>query len=56
VAIGVLATAGGALEYRRFVRGLPPADRPGSSSPPFILSLAWAIVVIGLVLGVVLVL
>ena len=56
VALGVLATAGGALEYRRFVRGLPAADRPGSSSPPFILILAWAIVVIGLVLGVVLVL
>jgi hypothetical protein len=47
-----LATAGGALQYRRFCRTLLPAERPASSSPGFVLALSWALVLIGLVLGI----
>jgi len=54
VGLGVLATAGGALQYRRFCRTLLPAERPASSSPGFVLALSWALVLIGLVLGIVL--
>jgi putative membrane protein len=55
VGLGIVATAGGAWQYRCFVARLPPADRPSTSSPRLTLILAWALVVIGLVLGVVLV-
>jgi putative membrane protein len=54
VGLGVLATAGGAIQYQRFYRTLRPVDRPPSSSPGFVLGLSWALVLIGLVLGVVL--
>jgi len=54
VGLGVVATAGGALEYQRFCRTIPPADLPGSSSFRFVLVLSWAMVVIGAVLTVVL--
>jgi putative membrane protein len=52
VALGVLATAGGALQYQRFSRTVPPGDRPASSSVSLVLSLSWSLVAIGLVLGV----
>jgi putative membrane protein len=54
VGLGVVATAGGALQYRQYVASLPAADRPSRSSPWFVLGLSGALVVVGLVLGVVL--
>lgn len=54
VGLGVVATAGGAAQYQRFCRTLGPADRPVSANPQFLLSLSWALVVIGAVLGIVL--
>jgi putative membrane protein len=54
VGLGVVATAGGALQYQRFVGTLPVADRPASSSPRLVLGLSWALVVIGLVLALIL--
>lgn len=54
VGLGVLATGGGAVQYQRFCRTLPPADRPPSASPRFVLGLSWALVVIGAALGIVL--
>ncbi len=54
VGLGVVATAGGALEYQRFLRTIRPADLPGSSSFRFVLVLSWAMVVIGAALTVVL--
>ena len=55
VALGVLATAGGAVEYQRFCRTIPRADLPGSSSFRFVLVLSWSMVVIGAVLTAVLI-
>ena len=54
VCLGVVATAGGALQYQRFCRSLASYDRPPSSSPAFALSLSWALALIGIVLGVIL--
>ncbi len=54
VGLGVVATAGGALQYQRFVASLPAGARPTTSSPQFVLGLSWALVVIGVALGVVL--
>ena len=54
VALGVLATAGGAVQYQRFCRTLPPGDRPASASPRLVLGLSWALVAIGTALGIVL--
>lgn len=54
VGLGVFATAAGAIQYRHFVRQLPPTQRPASASPRVVLFLALALVVIGAVLGVVL--
>jgi hypothetical protein len=54
VGLGVAATAGGALQYQRFVATLLVQDRPETSSPRFILGLSWALVLIGAVLAIVL--
>jgi putative membrane protein len=54
VALGVVATAAGAIQYRHFVRQLSPTQRPASASPHVVLFLAVALVAIGAVLGVVL--
>jgi putative membrane protein len=54
VGLGVIATAGGAIQYRRYVGSLPVTDRPASSSPRFVLGLSWALVLIGLVLAIIL--
>ena len=54
VALGVVTTAGGAVEYQRFCRTIPPADLPGSSSYRFVLMLSWALVLVGAVLTVIL--
>ena len=52
VGLGVLATAGGAVQYQRFCRSLSLAERPTSASPRFVLGLSWALVVIGAALGI----
>jgi putative membrane protein len=54
VILGMIATAGGALQYQRYVRALPRRDRPPTSSPGFVLGLSWSLVVVGLVLAVIL--
>jgi putative membrane protein len=54
VALGVAATAGGAIEYQRFCQTIPPRDRPGATSYRFVLVLSWSMVAIGAALTVVL--
>jgi putative membrane protein len=54
VALGVMATVAGTVEYQRFCRTIPPADLPGASSFRFVLLLSWAMAVIGAVLTAVL--
>lgn len=54
VGIGVVATCGGALQYQRFVGSLSPMDRPYSSSPSFVLGVSWALALMGVALGLVL--
>jgi putative membrane protein len=53
--LGVVATAGGTVQYQRFCRSLSPAERPTSASPRFILGLSWVLVAIGAALGLVLI-
>jgi putative membrane protein len=55
VGIGVVATAGGAIQYQLYCRTLPAPDKPGTSSVGFLLGLSWALVLIGLALAIVLV-
>jgi putative membrane protein len=54
VGLRVLATAGGAEQHRRFCRTIPAGDKPSSASPRFVLGVSWAVVAIGLALGIVL--
>lgn len=54
VGLGIIATAGGAVQYQRFCRTLSPAERPRSASPRFVLGLSWALVVMGAALAVIL--
>jgi putative membrane protein len=54
VGIGVLATAGGAVQYQLYCRTIPAIDRPATSSVGFVLGLSWALVLIGIALGIVL--
>jgi putative membrane protein len=54
VGLGVLAIAGGTVQYQRFCRSLSVPERPTSASPRFVLGLSWALVVIGAALGIVL--
>ncbi|MEO8224276.1 MAG: DUF202 domain-containing protein [Gammaproteobacteria bacterium] len=54
VGLGVIATAGGAIQYQRYVGSLAVNDRPASSSPGFVLGLSWALVVMGMVLALIL--
>ena len=54
VGLGVVATAGGALQYQRFVATLRAQDRPSTASPRFVLGLSWALVLMGVVLAIVL--
>ena len=54
VALGVVATVGGTVDYYRFIGTLPAADRPRSSSPHLLLGLSMGLVLIGAVLTVVL--
>jgi hypothetical protein len=54
VLVGALATGGGTLEYRRYLRRIPPGDLPRESAPVLPVALAWTLVAIGLVLTVIL--
>lgn len=54
VILGVVATVGGALQYQRFLATVPSHDRPRSVSSRFVLGVAWALVIIGLVMALVL--
>ena len=54
VILGAVATAGGAIQYRRFYLTIPVRDRPSTWNPSLALILSWSIVVIGALLTVVL--
>ncbi len=52
VALGVIATGAGAVQYRRFCQSLPVAERPTPRAHWLALTLTWALVAIGALLGV----
>ena len=54
VGLGVVATAGGAVQYQRFCRTISASDSPSSASRGFVLGVSWALVVIGAALGIIL--
>jgi putative membrane protein len=56
VLIGALATAAGAVQYRRFTARLAPAELPSPRAAVAPLTLAWSLVGVGLVLVLVLLL
>jgi putative membrane protein len=54
VLLGIVATAAGAMEYRRFCRLLLPEELPTTRAPFLPLALAWALVALGSMLAVIL--
>lgn len=48
VVLGVVATAGGAVQFQRFCRTLTPAERPPNARPGFTLGISWTLVVVGI--------
>jgi putative membrane protein len=52
VVLGVVATGAGAVQYQRYNRQLPPAARPTPRAHWLPLALAWALVGIGVLLGI----
>jgi putative membrane protein len=50
VALGVMANAAGALQYRHYVRTLPPVDLPSPRATLLPLVFAWTLVIMGTVL------
>jgi putative membrane protein len=52
VALGILAIGAGAAQYRRYCRQLPPAALPTPRAHWLPLALAWALVGIGVLLGI----
>jgi putative membrane protein len=52
VVLGVAATVGGALQFRRYCRALPLEDRPSPRAGFLASALAWALAAIGCVLAV----
>ena len=56
VGLGIVTTAGGALQYQRFCRTLTAGERPPSASPLFVLGLSWALVIMGSALAILLLL
>jgi putative membrane protein len=52
VGLGAAATLGGALQYRRYCRALPLADRPSTGTGLLASALAWALAAIGCLLAV----
>jgi putative membrane protein len=55
IVLGVTAIGGGAIQFSRFCQTLSPSERPATASPRFSMGLSGALVIIGLVLGVILV-
>lgn len=55
IVLGVTAIAGGAIQFSHFCRALTPSELPATASLRLSMGLSWALVVIGLVLGVILV-
>jgi putative membrane protein len=53
--LGVVALAGGSLQFRAFCARLQHSERPPASAYWFVLAVAWALALTGLVLGVALV-
>jgi putative membrane protein len=52
VALGVIATGAGAVQYRRFCQRLPLPERPTPQAHWLALTLTWALVAIGALLGI----
>ena len=52
VMLGVFTIAASAVQHRRFVASLPPADVPAQVAPSIPLFIAWALVAFGLLLAV----
>jgi len=52
VALGVIATGAGAVQYRRFCQRLPLPERPTPRAHWLALTLTWALVAIGALLGI----
>jgi putative membrane protein len=50
--VGVVALAGGAIQFNAFCRRLAVPERPSASAVWFALAVAWALAVTGLLLGV----
>jgi hypothetical protein len=48
----VIATGAGAVQYHRFCQSLPLAERPTPRARWLALTLAWALVAIGALLGI----
>jgi putative membrane protein len=54
VGLGIVATAGGAVQFQQFCRTLTPAEMPRSASPRFVLALSWTLAVMGAALAMIL--
>ena len=54
IALGAVSIAAGALEYRRYTKALRPDDLPSLHASRLPLTLAWLLVVLGVVLVIVL--
>lgn len=52
VGLGVIATAGGAIQYHRFVAALPTDERRRFANTRFVLFLAICLVALGFILGI----
>jgi putative membrane protein len=52
VALGAIATGAGAVQYRKFCQRLPLAERPTGRAHWLALTLTWALVAVGALLGV----
>ena len=52
VALGVIANGAGAVQYRRFCQRLPLPERPTARAHWLALTLTWALVAIGALLGI----
>jgi putative membrane protein len=52
VALGVVATVGGAIQYHRYVRALPTEERERFANARFVLFLSVSLVALGTILGI----
>jgi len=52
VGLGVIATGAGAVQYRQFCQHLPLAERPTTRAHWLALTLTWALVAVGALLGI----